>query len=171
VLRGDLLLVGLVIGVAARERPLSIFLILGVSLAPLLVPRLPRTPPGCSRRFGYRTCRRGGSVSNQQCLLDARTAARRRSKIATHEKEAPGTAAATLRCRLMSSLRARRLQRTLAARVLTAMRSRILIRHGRLHAGHPRLSCDKARRGWRRNSGLPEFRITKCCKSGKPDLQ
>src|SRR4051794_10290376 len=46
VLRGDLLLVGLVIGVAARERPLSIFLILGVSLAPLLVPRLPRTPPG-----------------------------------------------------------------------------------------------------------------------------
>jgi hypothetical protein len=27
------------------------------------------------------------------------------------------------------------------------------------------------RRGWQRNSGLPEFRTIKCRKSGKPDLR
>jgi hypothetical protein len=29
----------------------------------------------------------------------------------------------------------------------------------------------QTKRGWHRNSGLPEFRILKRCKSGKPDLQ
>ena len=29
----------------------------------------------------------------------------------------------------------------------------------------------RLRRGWHRNSGLPEFRTIKCRKSGKPDLR
>ena len=39
-------------------------------------------------------------------------------------------------------------------------------------AGHPRLSaCNALKRGWHRNSGLPEFRTVEGRKSGKPDLR
>ena len=50
-------------------------------------------------------------------------------------------------------------------------RNHTLHRHARPCAGHPRLSCIEARRGWQRKSGLPDFRTKLCRKSGKPDLR
>jgi hypothetical protein len=50
----------------------------------------------------------------------------------------------------------------LAMPIVTTSRATIIGRHGRLHAGHPRLSCDvEARRGWRRKSVVPDFRTIK----------
>jgi hypothetical protein len=70
-------------------------------------------------------------------------------------------------------LRKKFLRRRMDPRVKPAGDGRhSLLRHAPPWAGDPRLaSLEHERRGWHRNSGLPELRNIECRKSGKPDLR